>query len=317
VSVAEGDPDADPSPFCNYACLSQYIDQEGDSLCLVTGELTGRTPVPENTYNERGNQSAVNRRKTAVALLVVGLLLLPAPLYLGWAGQATAPPPKSPQVYAAEPVDMDDPTDRNELVEEHWTTVAFSAHQASERYSTGEFRSPNATRGALREAMGNGSASVADDGARADLREIAASSQFVTDAYSDIEGYYRLELRENGSVVAAEQVSEERIVEVIADTSPHYENLTAGEQRTLDRLLDTTADESAGYRPRVDEPFVDRLPTPFWKGDTLYHVYVRGHVDDFGPGFGWFVRGLVVAAVGLLLVVGSGGYLLYRQRTSS
>lgn len=29
VYVAKGSPDADPSPFCNYACLSAYVEAEG------------------------------------------------------------------------------------------------------------------------------------------------------------------------------------------------------------------------------------------------------------------------------------------------
>lgn len=33
VYVAENDPDTEPQPFCNYACLTEYIDQEG----LTTG----------------------------------------------------------------------------------------------------------------------------------------------------------------------------------------------------------------------------------------------------------------------------------------
>ncbi len=255
----------------------------------------------------------MNRRRAATALLVVGLLLLPAPLYLPAAAEATAPPPKSSQVYTAEPVDLDNDSDRKHLVDRHWTTVAFSAHQVSERYSHGEYRAPNESRAALREAMRTGSASVESAGARADLREIAGEYRFVTDSYTDIEGYYRLRVSENGSAVEAENVTRERIAEAIAAEAPHYENRAAGEQRTLDRVLDNSTDENWGYRPRVDEPFADRLPTPFWKGDTLYSVHVTGHVDDFGPGFAAFFVGLAVAAVGLVLVVASGGYLLYRR----
>lgn len=253
----------------------------------------------------------MDRRRAALALLVVGLVLLPAPLYLSWAADATAPPAKSSQIYAAESVDLDNESDRKHLVYRHWTTVAFSAHQVSQAYSHDEYRAPNESRAALREAMRNGSATVESAGAKADLREIGGEYRFLTDSYTDIEGYYRFRVSENGSVVEADQVSRERIAEAIADQAPHYENLSAGEQRTLDRVLNQSRTAGDGYRPRVDEPFADRLPTPFWKGDTLYTVYVTGHVDDFGPGFHGFVYGIFAAIGGVVLVLGSGGYLAY------
>lgn len=256
----------------------------------------------------------MDRRKAVFALLVVGLLLLPAPLYLPAAANATAPPPKSSQVYSAEPLDMNNSSDRATLVDRHRTMVTFSAHQLSERYSHGEYRAPNESRGALREAMRNGSARVESAGAKADVREIASEYRFVTDTYTDIEGYYRLRVSENGSVVEAEKVSEQRLAEAIADAAPRYENLNASQQRTLDRLLNNSTGEDWGYRPRIDEPFADRLPTPFWRGETLYSVSITGHVDDFGPGFAAFFRGLLLAGVGLALVVVTGGYLLYTRK---
>jgi hypothetical protein len=255
----------------------------------------------------------MNYRRAALALLVVGVLLLPAPLYLPAAAEATAPPPKSPQVYAAEPVDLNNGSDRERLVDRHWTSVAFSAHQVSQRYSHDEYRAPNESRAALREAMRTGSATVDSAGAKADLRELGGQYRFLTDRYTDIEGYYRFDVRENGSVVEAENVSRERVADAIAQQAPHYENLSAGEQHTLDRLLDNSTDENWGYRTRVDEPFADRLPTAFWKGDTLYSVSVTGHVDDFGPGFAAFFAGLAVAALGFVLVLLGGGYLLVRR----
>ncbi|AEN06579.1 hypothetical protein [Halolamina sp.] len=68
----------------------------------------------------------MNQRTTAVARLVVGLLLLPAPL-----------PPRSSQCDSAtsETLDLNNSTDRETFVDRDWTTVAFSAHQVSERYS--------------------------------------------------------------------------------------------------------------------------------------------------------------------------------------
>lgn len=255
----------------------------------------------------------MNSRTVVFALLVVGLLLLPAPLYLPAAANATAPPPKSSQVYSAEPVDLNTSSDREMLVDRHWTRVAFSAHQVSERYSHGEYRAPNESRSALREAMRNGSASVETAEAKADVRELASEYRFVTDTYSGIEGYYRLRVSANGATVEAEQVPMDRLAEAIADRAPRYEQLNASEQETLDRLLTNSSADTSGYRPQIDRPFADRLPTPFWKNGTLYSVSIIAHVDDLGPGFAAFFRGLIAAGVGLVLVAVTGGYLFFTR----
>lgn len=250
-------------------------------------------------------------RRVALLLVVVGALCLPAPLYLGWAAEATAPPAQTSQIYAAETVDLDNDSDREAFVYRHKGEVTFSAHQASERYSAGEYRSPNATREALRTAMREGSATADDAGARADLRGIAADHQFVRDAYGDIEGFYRLSVEENGSVVRASNATEEEVGDAIAEQAPRYEALSAGEQRTVDRIIDNSSGDDWGYRPRVNDPFVDELPTPVWKDGTLYSVYTSGHVDDFGPGFGGVVAGVAVAIVGVMVLFLAAVVYLY------
>lgn len=256
-------------------------------------------------------------RRVALLLAVVGLLCLPAPMYLGWAAEATAPPAQTSQIYAAEPVDLGNTSDQKRLVSTHGDEVTFSSHQASERYSAGEYRSPNVTRAALKTAMREGSATVDDPGASADLREIAAENGFVRDAYGDISGYYRLSLEQNGSLVRAENVSLGVVADATAEQAPRYEELSAGERRTVDRIIDNSSGDDLGYRPRVNEPFVDQLPTPVWKGDTLYSISVAGHADDFGPGFTGFVVGIGVAAVGLVLLFLAAVVYLYERRTDS
>ncbi|MBP1988351.1 hypothetical protein [Halolamina salifodinae] len=259
----------------------------------------------------------MDRRRVALLLAVVGALCLPAPLYLGWAADATAPPAQSSQIYAAEPVDLGTISDQKQFVDAHGSEVTFSAHQASERYSAGEYRSPNVTRAALKTAMREGSVTVDDAGARADLREIAADDEFVRDAYGDIAGYYRLSVEENGSLVRAENGSLDVVANATAEQAPRYEELSAGEQRTIDRIIDNSSGNDLGYRPLVNEPFVDQLPTPVWRGETLYSISVYGHVDDFGPGLGGFVAGIAVAAVGLVLLFLAAVVYLSERRTDS
>lgn len=243
-------------------------------------------------------------RRVALLLAVVGLLCLPAPYYLGWAAEATAPPAQTSQIYAAEPVDLGNESDREHLVHAHGHEVTLADYRLTAPRDTG-YRAPNATLDALVRAMRDGSATVDDPDARADLREIDREYAFVRDTNDETEpdGYYRLTVEENGSLVRAEDASTRAVADAVAEQAPHYENLTAGEQRTVDAVLDNSTGDEMGYRPRVNDPYVDRLPTAIWKGDTLYDVSVYGHVDDFGPGFGGFVVGLGVAALGVVLLV--------------
>jgi hypothetical protein len=249
----------------------------------------------------------MDRRRIALLLAIVGLCCLPAPYYLGWAAEATAPPAQSSQIYAAEPIDLDDTSDRKRLVDAHGAEVALADYRIDAPY-VDDYRAPNATHDVILRAMRNGSATVDDPDARADLREIDAEYRFVRDTNEDTDpdGYYRLSVEQNGSVVRAENVSLRPVADAIAERAPHYANLSAGEQRTIDRIVANSTGDEGGYRPRVNEPYVDQLPTAIHQGDTLYSISVYGHVDDFGPGFGGFVVGVGVAALGVVLLLGAG-----------
>lgn len=261
-------------------------------------------------------------RRIALALVVVGTLCLPAPLYLGAAASVAAPPQQTSQIYTATPVDVDTSAGREAVVSGHVTGVALSVHQVSERYSAGEYRAPTVTRTTLEAAMEDGSATTDDPAAMADLRAIAREYTFVYDAYSDEaeegregERYYRLRVRDDGSTVRATNVSLDRVAnETVEQVAVDYDDLSAGERRTVDNIIaNTSSDGYGGYRPRVDDPFVDRLPALVRKDGTLYSLQVFGHVDDFGPGFFGFIAGLVVAAVGgaLIIVAGTAYVLLW------
>lgn len=247
-------------------------------------------------------------RKLALLCVVVGALCLPAPLYLSVAAEAVAPPPKASQIYVAESLDPGNASDRERIVDRHGTAVAISIHQVSDAYSHGEYRAPNATHRVLETAMANGSATTDDAAVRADLRAIARNDSFVHDAYDDRDQYYRLEVTANGSEVTTSRVSTARVANATIERSAYrYGSLTAGERRTVDRILANSTGESWGYRPRVNDPFVDALPALVVMDGTLYSLHANGHVDDLGPGFTWFVYGLGVAGVGVLLLLAGGG----------
>ncbi|MFB6079785.1 MAG: hypothetical protein ABEJ81_02110 [Haloferacaceae archaeon] len=252
----------------------------------------------------------MDRRRVALLLVVVGVLCLPAPQYLGWAAAATSPPARTSQRYAAERINLHNESHRKRFVDRYGHEITLADYRLTTRYDDA-YRAPNATRRALESAMANGSATVSDERVRADLRKIAAEYAFVRDSDAGTAGYCRLTVEGNGTTIRAESVSLVPVATAIAERAPRYENLPPGAQRTVDDVLDNSTQDDTGYRPRVTDPYVDRLPTAIRKGDTLYSIYVYGHVDDFGSGFAGFVVGLGVAALGVVLVLGGGGLYAY------
>jgi len=105
------------------------------------------------------------------------------------------------------------------------------------------------------------------------------------------------------------------VANATAERVPRYEDLSAGERRTVDAVLNRSTTDDPGYRPQVNDPYVDELPTAIRKDGALYSIYTYGHVDDFGPGFGGFVVGLGVALVGVVLVLVGGGLYAYDRWT--
>ena len=247
-------------------------------------------------------------RRIALLLIVLGCLCLPTPLYLSWAANATAPPPHTSQIYSAESLNPANQSDQERIVGRYGSATSISIHQVSERYSADEYRVPNKTRRVLETAMESGSATVDNTSVQADLRMIARNITFVYDAFGESNQYYRLRLSENGSLAQTEPVPIAHVANATLDRAAvHYTDLSPGERRMVDQILVNAA--SSGYRPQVDDPFVDRLPALVVKDDTLYSLFVSGHVDDFGSGFTAFVGGLVGTGIGVvLLLVGAGMY---------
>lgn len=252
--------------------------------------------------------------RIALVLGVVGLLLLPAPLYLSAAGAALAPPPKTPQVYGAQPIDLATADGREAVLQSHAFETTLSIHQVSGASSAGEYRAPNRTRRTLRTAVREGNATVDDPAVRADLRTIAGDHLFLTEAYHEGDFYARVRLRENGSVVTARNVTDARVANVTAERrTVDSDDLSTAERRTVDRIVDNSTDDR-GYRPRADAPFVDRLPALVRVDGTLYSIHTVGHVDDLGPGFTGFVYGLYAAGFGAILLVVAGALAVAARR---
>ncbi|MGB9955030.1 hypothetical protein ACOZ4B_01330 (plasmid) [Haloferax prahovense] len=254
-------------------------------------------------------------RKLALLLAVVGLVCLPAPVYLPALAEATSPPPQTSQSYRAETVSLANQSDVETIVSRHGRTVSISVHQVSHRYSAGEYRAPNETREALATAMRNGTARTTAAGAQADLRAIARNNTFVHEAYGDREQYYRLSVEENGSLVTARNVTLQRVANTTVERGAYsYERLSPEARETVDRILRNSSGDDFGYRPRVNDAFVDRFPALVEKEGTLHSITAYVHVDGFGVG-GAFVVGLGVAGVGaVLILVGGVVYAVARWR---
>ncbi|MFC7127828.1 hypothetical protein [Haloferax chudinovii] len=247
-------------------------------------------------------------RKLALLLAVVGLVCLPAPAYLPALADATSPPPKVSNSYRAETVSLANQSDVEHIVRRHGRAVSISVHQVGQRYSAGEYRAPNETRETLETAMRKGTARTAAVGAQADLRAIARNNTYVHDAYGEREQYYRFSVEENGSLVTARNVTLQRVANATVERGAYsYERLSPEARETVDRVLRNSSDGD-GYRPRVNDAFVDRLPALVEKEGTLHSITAYTHVDDFGFGTA-LVVGLGVAGVGaVLLLVGGAVY---------
>ena len=167
-----------------------------------------------------------DRRQVARTLIIVGILLLPAPLYIGVVADNFFPAPRASYGYVAEPAVPD-------------TTIAEQGPH-----------------------------------------------------------YENLTTNEKQTV--------HEIDTAIAEQAPHYENLTANEKQTFDEILNASTDNSGYYVPRVNDPFVEKVPITVWKGDTLYRIdksvsIYRGisqsEIESL-VGFGLSVIGIILAVLG-------------------
>lgn len=252
--------------------------------------------------------------RVALVLGVVGLLLVPAPLYLSATGHAVAPPPKTSQVYGAQSIDLATADGRDAVLRFHAFETTLSLHQVSGAYSAGEYRAPNRTRRTLRTAIREGNATVDDPAVQADLRAIARNHTFLTETYGERDSYAHFSVRGNGSVVTARNVTDARVANVTAERrTVDAADLSTAERRTVDRILGNGTDDS-GYRPRADAAFVDRLPALVSVDGTLYSVHTVGHVDDLSPGFTGFVYGMYATGFGVVLLVAAGVLAVVARR---
>jgi hypothetical protein len=219
-----------------------------------------------------------NSRQVALTLFIVGILLFSGALYFGVANEGNQSDQKPDKGYHAEPINLDTESGIDTLVRVYNPDVAVSQYDFYEdpayphQWNTSTWQ-------VLTAAMTNGSVTVSDGQIREDLQDIETKFQFVRVDSDDRRQYYRITIEQDGTIVHTDPASYREVATAITEQAPHYENLTAAEKETVDEILNASDGDSGSYAPRVDDAFVEKLPTNIWKNDTLYRIKVAVYID--------------------------------------
>ena len=262
----------------------------------------------------------MEHRKAALALLVLGLILLPGPAYAVVADDWTGGDDRhrSSQVVGATRLAPATDEGQRTLVRQYGTRVALPVQSLTASYARDDYEAPNRTAAALRAAIANGSAVATADPVRSDLDAVAREYAYLRiDRGADPadDPYYALAVDAGGdrTTVRATRANRSAVAATIRDRYVvAYDSLSPAERRTVDKVLNQSVGDGSGYRPYADEPLPDR-PFVLEKSDAYYHVGTVAHVDDFSFPTG-LLAGLVASGVGVLsvlagLVVAAVGYV--------
>lgn len=246
-------------------------------------------------------------RSTALALLVVGLVLLPGPLYASALDRLGGPERhRVPSGYVATPIDA---SNDSVLAERYVDRLAYRPQTLSYGYHADDYRAPNRTRRVLERALRASPARSADDAVRSDLRKIERNHSFLTLDYDD---YYRLSVTtdDGSATVRANRSTDAEIAGVVRDRLViEYGDLSPAERRTFRKIRNATESaEEYDYRPWSDEPLPDRPIVR--KNGTHYAVSSASVSDDFGPSTGVFL-GFLGSLVGVGCLLASGFVALH------
>lgn len=245
--------------------------------------------------------------RRALVLLVVGLLLLPGPVYaLGMERLDGSDRHRVAAGYTATPIDIDDD---GLLTEKYRGDLTFRTESLAYRHVAADYREPNRTKATLERAIRTGNATTTDERVRADLRRAAERHPFVTVEYDRVYDY-TVETRGGETTVETTPASDELVARTVRERLVvPYDTLSPAERETFRKIRAATTDDDPGdYRPWSDEP-VPEQPVVARNG-THYAVEVVSHTDDVGPPDG-VIAGVGASLLGVCLVVGSGGWLVY------
>ncbi|QIO23358.1 hypothetical protein [Haloarcula sp. JP-L23] len=249
--------------------------------------------------------------RPAILVLVIGLLCIPAPLYLPVAIEMTHSQTDAP--YNGPVVDpaTEDGQETILVYYDRTLRLEVAADLSTERYDA-----PSRLRRTLVRAIQNGTATRSAPAVRSDIQAVARNYTYLR--YQN--EYYAFTVAAGGGTVETTHVTREQVVtETVDRQAVAYESLGPQTQRTVDRIVaNTSGDAGIGsYRPHENSAVVERSPILVSKNGTLYSIHRDGGTY-FGAGFVGFLYGIPVAVVGVLLCIAVVlGHLLFGRDTES
>ena len=247
--------------------------------------------------------------RIALALLLIGLVLLPGPAYAVGLDRLDGPDRyRISSGYQATPIDV---SNDSALAEEYRYGLAFQPADMQLRYIAEDYQAPNRTRRVLERAIRNGAATTEDQAVQADLQQLQRTHPLLTLSY---ERYYEYSVSSTGDTTTIEtaRASDSRIAALVrSNRIVSYENLTEAEQQTFRKIRNATDDpDQYDYRPWSDEPLPERPIVE--RNGTYYAIENTSETDDFDFPAG-FLLGFVASGLGLIALLVSGGLHLYAR----
>jgi hypothetical protein len=248
-----------------------------------------------------------SRSRVALALLVVGLVLLPGPAYAIGLERLDEPERhRSSTGYVATPIEAQNDS---VLAERYAHEVTFETGDFEYRHVAADYRAPNRTARALERASRIGATTVDDRAVRRDLRRLRHNYSLFT--VDDVASFaFRVETNDDGVRLRATRANESDVARAVRDELVvDYGTLPPAERATFRKIRNATrSDERYDYRPWADEPVPRGLIVE--RDGTYYAVEAASATDDIGFPDGLFL-GLVGSVVGVVSLAAAGAVELF------
>ncbi|WP_435101421.1 hypothetical protein [Halarchaeum sp. P4] len=238
--------------------------------------------------------------RTALVLLVVGLLLLPGPTYaLAADSLMDADERQSATSYQAERIDASNDT---LLAQRYGPRLTFWLGQLEYEHVREEFRAPTRTRDALERAVANGSATTISDAVAADLRALDRNYTFLSRESDDTDYAFAVERSTETTTVWASPATDSEVAAAVRERLVvAYANMSDAEQRAFENIRNATAHPEQYDHQPPDEAHLPPKPIVERNG-THYAIRDMSSTDTvtFPPGF---FAGLVASGLGVVCVL--------------
>jgi hypothetical protein len=242
--------------------------------------------------------------RTALALLVVGVVLLPGPGYAVLLEQVDGPERQS-TAYVVTPIDA---SNDSLLTDRYADRISFRPERLTYGHVADDYRAPNRTRDVLERAVRSGTATTSDEAVAADLRRIGRDYAFLTIDYDEYYAFSLSETNKGDDSLRTSRANESDIAATVRHTLVvDYRDLSPEKRETVRKIRNAT-EAGHDYHPWSDEPVPERRIVR--RNGTSYAIETNGHVDEFGPS-GGVLLGFAGSAVGIACLFASGGVWVY------